>query len=68
MNQDEFDTWASMHIKETLENCLHHRIGAFKKGSAELLKFISTNFDNFKVYSGPSGNLEGSLAFSYGNK
>ena len=68
MKKDEFDTWAAMHTKEALESILHHRIGAFKKGSAELLKFISTNFDNFKVYSGPSGNLEGSLAFSYGNK
>ena len=65
MKKDEFDAWAAMHTKEALESILHHRIGAFKKGSSELTKFISENFDKFKVFSGPSENKEGSLAFAY---
>ena len=65
MKKDEFDAWAAMHTKEALESILHHRVGAFKKGSSELSKFISDNFDKFKVFSGPSGNKQGSLAFAY---
>ena len=65
MKKDEFDAWAAMHTKEASESILHHRIGAFKKGSSELTKFISDNFDKFKVFSGPSENKQGSLAFAY---
>ena len=65
MTKEQYETWVSNHLKEALDGCLHHRVGAFKKGSAELSEFISANFDKFKIYSGPSKNKEGSLAFAY---
>jgi hypothetical protein len=41
------------------------RIPEFKKGATELVKFILSKFDEFQIYTGQSGNWEGSLGFSY---
>jgi len=41
------------------------RAAAFKKGATEMVKLIVGKYDEFQIFSGPSFDTEGSLAFSY---
>ena len=41
------------------------RIPEFKKGATELTKLIMGQYDEFQVFTGPSYNMEGALAFCY---
>ena len=65
ISKEDLDTWMSNHLSQVAETCLQQRIGAFKQGASELSKFVLTNFDKVTVYTGPSQNAEGSLAFAY---
>lgn len=41
------------------------RVPEFKKGATELTKVIMARFDEFQIFTGPSYNMEGALAFAY---
>ena len=41
------------------------RVGDFKKGATEMIKFIMGKFDEMQIFCGESNDTEASLCFSY---
>ncbi|CAE7613245.1 unnamed protein product [Symbiodinium natans] len=69
MTKQEFMAWAENFLAKITdkltESGKEDRIAGFKKGAADLVKFIVGKYDQFKIFAGPSSNLDASFAFAY---